>query len=126
MLRVVRPLHIYYWLIRTNRFVAVTCTTSSLSTNSNGKTNSEAPTKIQWSMEWRKIQLDNLENKFSVDALKDGNELQSTWKDMEGRVTKRRPQTLDDTSKTGRSNVRKTEEDVWLQHGLYDGTDKLK
>jgi hypothetical protein len=40
---------------------------------------------------------------------------------MEGRVTRRKPRTLRDTSGlTGRVNIRKTDEDVWLKEGLYN------
>ena len=75
---------------------------------------------------WRKAQLDKIENKFKGKELKARNieseeDLQPMWKEMEGRVTRRKPRTLADTGgKSGRMNIKKTDEDVWLQQGLYD------
>jgi hypothetical protein len=79
--------------------------------------------------EWRKQQLDKIENKFKgkqLEALSIESEedLQSMWKEMEGRVTKRRSRSLADTGgKSGRMNIKKTEEDVWLEEGLYSTGD---
>ena len=40
---------------------------------------------------------------------------------MESRVTKRRSLTLAQRNgAVGRANIRKTDEDVWLEEGLYD------
>jgi hypothetical protein len=74
-------------------------------------------------VEWRKAQLDKLERKFADPKVLVDNEedLQPMWKQMEGRVTRRRPLTVDEMGgKTGRINVRKTDEEMWLQEGLYD------
>lgn len=74
-------------------------------------------------MEWRKKQLDILERKFSEPKVKVENEedLQPMWKEMEGRVTRRRPRTVEEMGgKTGRVNVRNTDEEMWLREGLYD------
>ena len=79
--------------------------------------------------EWRKQQLDKIENKFKGKELKalkieSEEDLQPMWKEMEGRVTRRKPRTLADTGgKSGRMNIKKTDEDVWLQQGLYDTND---
>jgi hypothetical protein len=54
-------------------------------------------------------------------SIKSDEELQPMWKDMESRVTKRRTLTKDQRgSKTGRTNVRPTDEEAWLRAGLYD------
>ena len=51
-------------------------------------------------------------------------ELQPMWKEMESRVARRKPRTLRQTGgRTGRVNIRKTDEEVWLQQGLYDNDD---
>ena len=74
--------------------------------------------------EWRQEQLKRLERKFQEEPtnnIESDEELQPMWKDMESRVTKRRSRTLADTGgKTGRSNIRKTDEEAWLQAGMYD------
>lgn len=95
--------------------------------------------------EWRKHQLDKLEKQFdgnkqaAVAADKNNSEskahvlniandedLQPMWKQMESRVKNRRSYRLGggrpgrENLKVGRRNVRQTEEDVWLQQGLYD------
>mmetsp|Transcript_18217 Transcript_18217/g.21874 ORF Transcript_18217/g.21874 Transcript_18217/m.21874 type:complete len:138 (-) Transcript_18217:56-469(-) len=72
--------------------------------------------------EWRKVQLDKIEKKFQ-DPLQINNyeDVQPMWKEMESRVTKRRTLTLAQRGgKSGRMNIRKTEEEAWLQAGLYD------
>uniref|UniRef100_A0A7R9W6L0 Uncharacterized protein n=1 Tax=Pseudictyota dubia TaxID=2749911 RepID=A0A7R9W6L0_9STRA len=52
-------------------------------------------------------------------------DLQPMWKDMESRVTRRRPLTVEQRGgKVGRRNVRKSDEDMWLQAGLYDDDNK--
>ena len=79
--------------------------------------------------EWRKAQLDKLENKFKgkqteVLDIESEEDLQPMWKEMEGRVTRRKPRTLADTGgKSGRMNIKKTDEDVWLEQGLYQKDD---
>lgn len=76
--------------------------------------------KVIWSMDYRKIQLDHLQDKFQNKKIQDNDQLQDTWKEMESRVTRRKPRTMQDKKKTGRNNIKKTDEDVWLQEGLYD------
>jgi hypothetical protein len=75
-------------------------------------------------MEWRKQQLDKLEQKFSEPSLvvvDNDDDLQPMWKSMESRVTRRRPRTVEEMGgRTGRTNVKKTDEDLWLREGLYD------
>ena len=41
------------------------------------------------------------------------------WQAMERRV-KNRPPPRKEEGKSGRRNIKKTEEDVWLEQGLYD------
>lgn len=91
--------------------------------------------------EWRKQQLDKLEQKLrpaqdmpsgsssdstsppSLEVAAD-EDLQSMWKEMESRVTKRRSRTIAESKgKIGRTNVRRTDEDLWLEQGLYDAND---
>mmetsp|Transcript_22987 Transcript_22987/g.48939 ORF Transcript_22987/g.48939 Transcript_22987/m.48939 type:complete len:176 (-) Transcript_22987:259-786(-) len=80
--------------------------------------------------EWRKQQLEIIENKFKgkqleAMSIESEEELQPMWKEMEGRVTRRKLRTLADTGgKSGRMNIKKTDEDVWLQEGLYSTKDE--
>ncbi len=74
-------------------------------------------------VEWRKMQLDKLERKFNQPStsVEKEEDLQPMWKEMESRVTRRKPRTVQQNGgKTGRTNVRKTDEEVWLREGLYD------
>lgn len=95
-----------------------------LFSSSSGNKNYQAKAKT---VEWRKQQLDKLEQKFEENTptiVTNDEDLQPMWKQMESRVRGRRPRTLADTKGlTGRQNVRKTDEDVWLREGLYDGGD---
>jgi hypothetical protein len=77
---------------------------------------------------WRKKQLEKLEKKFTEPSeIESDEELQPEWSAMESRVTNRRSRTLKETGgKSGRINVRKTDEDIWLQEGLYDDEVKKK
>lgn len=60
---------------------------------------------------------------LTIDEYED---VQPMWKNMESRVTKRRSLTLDQRGGvSGRRNVRKSEEDMWLEAGVYD-SDKSK
>jgi hypothetical protein len=73
--------------------------------------------------EWRKKQLDDLERKWDAKPLDiaSDEDLQPMWKNMESRVKSRRPRTLEETGgKTGRRNIKRTDEEMWLQEGLYD------
>ena len=55
---------------------------------------------------------------LSIESYED---VQPMWKEMESRVTKRRSLTLEDRKGvSGRRNVRKSDEDVWLSAGVYD------
>ena len=86
------------------------------------------------SKEWRKVQLEKLENRLAEPPLssqawsspphatiESDDELQQTWRDLESRIRNRRPLTLQDRrGVSGRSNIRRTDEDVWLEVGLYD------
>jgi hypothetical protein len=84
--------------------------------------NADSPPPSSSAVEWRKKQLDLLERKFTdPQTIENEDDLQPTWKAMESRVTKRRPLTTDQRAgKTGRMNIRRTEEDIWLEVGLYD------
>ncbi|OEU21117.1 hypothetical protein FRACYDRAFT_267867 [Fragilariopsis cylindrus CCMP1102] len=84
---------------------------------------SSSPKKIP---HWRKQQLTKIENKFNNTedtplTIENEEDLQPMWKEMEGRVTKRKSRTLEDTKgKTERMNIKKTEEEAWLQQGVYE------
>ena len=88
----------------------------------------ETPPVTSTATEWRKKQLDKLEKKFTEPLKIDSDEdLQPMWKEMESRVTKRKPRTLRETGgKSGRINIRKTDEEIWLREGLYDDDSKQK
>ena len=51
-------------------------------------------------------------------------EIQPMWKDMESRVVRRRSMSISEAlqkgKKSGRGNVGKTDEEVWLKAGMYD------
>ena len=52
-------------------------------------------------------------------------DVQPMWKEMESRVTRRRSLTIEQRDGvSGRRNVRKSDEDVWLEAGVYDGGGK--
>lgn len=74
---------------------------------------------------WRKEQLDKLQRKFAEPAkvIQGDDDLQPMWQAMERRVKNRLPSK---GGKGGRTNVRKTDEDVWLEQGLYDHLDDQK
>lgn len=80
------------------------------------------------STEWRKQQLNNLERKFetfdettSTPVIETSSELQSMWRALESRVTRRRSLTTEERKGVvGRRNIKRTDEDVWLEEGLYD------
>lgn len=76
------------------------------------------------SSSWNKKQIDRIESKFkdkTEGKINNDEDLQQMWREMESRVVKRRPRTLRDTKgKTGRTNVRKTDEEMWLREGLYE------
>uniref|UniRef100_A0A7S2IA71 Uncharacterized protein n=1 Tax=Helicotheca tamesis TaxID=374047 RepID=A0A7S2IA71_9STRA len=103
------------------------------------------------SSKWRKDQIDKIENKFQpneetgdddadetsnrdmtternndndLNIISSDDELQPMWRDMESRVLKRRTYTIAESGgKVGRRNIRKTEEDVWLEAGMYRESD---
>jgi hypothetical protein len=92
-------------------------------TSSADKDNDNALESTAAAGAWRKQQLNKLEKKFAEPAIevKDEEDLQPTWKAMESRVTRRQSRTKAEMGgKTGRSNVRSTDEEMWLQGGLYD------
>ena len=73
--------------------------------------------------EWRQRQLQKIKDKFDppLEIVETEDDLQSMWRAMEGRVTKKRPRTVEETGgKTGRANIKKTDEEIWLREGLYD------
>lgn len=75
-------------------------------------------------MEWRKKQLNKLESKFQEDSvltIESEEDLQPMWKAMESRVKNRAPRTREENGgKSGRVNIKRTDEEMWLQEGLYD------
>jgi hypothetical protein len=95
--------------------------------------------------EWRKVKLDQLENRFAPSSpsgslatsspassssapsrtIDSDDDLQQSWRDLESRIRGRRPLSLEDRGGvSGRRNVRRTDEDVWLEEGLYAGNDR--
>mmetsp|Transcript_4968 Transcript_4968/g.6744 ORF Transcript_4968/g.6744 Transcript_4968/m.6744 type:complete len:146 (-) Transcript_4968:1291-1728(-) len=89
---------------------------------------------------WRKDELHAIQEKFGtngtngpngdggIEVVKSDEELQSHWKDMESRVTRRRrPLTVAEAAEKGkpigRRNVRQTDEEAWLEAGLYSRND---
>ena len=94
--------------------------------------NDPASSSLAASMAWRRSQIDKLEEKFATDdkdrdgtddsvKIESDEELQPMWRDMESRVTKRRSLTAAQRKgKVGRRNIRKSDEDMWLESGLYD------
>ncbi|KAL7580140.1 hypothetical protein ACA910_012897 [Epithemia clementina (nom. ined.)] len=106
--------------------------------SSNGGDDSAPSNSKKWSIdvEWRKVQLDRLEGKFSSKSqpqlqgiyasppeITDDENLQPMWKNMESRVRNRIPRKVSGSEKTGRQNVKKTDEEIWLQEGLYSQND---
>jgi hypothetical protein len=80
-------------------------------------------------VEWRKQQLEKLEKKFTEPSVKieSDEELQPMWKGMESRVSNRRSRTIAEMGgKTGRTNIKNTDEELWLQGGLYDNDEASK
>lgn len=78
-------------------------------------------------MEWRKTQLNKLEKKFTEPSVivENDEDLQPMWREMEGRVSRRRPRTVQEMGgRTGRINVKRTDEEYWLKEGLYSDEDK--
>jgi hypothetical protein len=81
--------------------------------------------------DWRKQQLQTLEQKFhkthnnNVNFVDSDEALQPVWKEMESRVTRRKPRLVqqpggEQRQPTGRINIRQTDEDIWAQEGMYD------
>jgi hypothetical protein len=81
-------------------------------------------------MEWRKKQLNKLENKFQDSetmTIESEEDLQPMWSSMESRVKNRRPRTKEQLGgKSGRRNIKRTDEEMWLQEGLYDHPEEEK
>jgi hypothetical protein len=91
-------------------------------TSNSDKENDSAVASTPAAGAWRKQQLGKLERKFMEPLKIDNDEdLQPMWKSMENRVSNRRLLTKSETGgRTGRSNVRRTDEDLWSQNGMYD------
>lgn len=75
---------------------------------------------------WRRDELNGIAEKFSSGSkdVRSDDELQDMWRQMESRVTKRRsPMTVQEAAVTGkavgRRNIRPTDEEAWLDAGLY-------
>ena len=71
------------------------------------------------------MQLDQLERdfcSFPVQPVEKYGDVQALWREMERRVTNRKPLTKAQRGgRVGRRNVRKvTDEEMWLREGLYD------
>jgi hypothetical protein len=146
-----------FCIVGRQKYLQVQGTTTTLltdyrhfSSSSSSSSSSSRSTRSSSPNEWRKRQLDKLENKFknhdeadrdvdidtdtvqsTTDAttmreVQSEDELQPMWKEMEGRVVRRKPRTIVESGgKTGRMNIRKTDEEVWLQEGLYDDDEEV-
>mmetsp|Transcript_45063 Transcript_45063/g.50515 ORF Transcript_45063/g.50515 Transcript_45063/m.50515 type:complete len:162 (-) Transcript_45063:130-615(-) len=92
---------------------------SSLSSSSKSSSSSSSSSSPK---NWRKQQLEKIENKFDKTlTIENEEDLQPMWKGMESRVIRRKVRTLEDTKgRSGRMNIKKTDEDVWLEEGLYN------
>jgi hypothetical protein len=91
-------------------------------------------------MEWRKKQLDKLENKFPAYPVGDDwlvnerpmtveseEDLQPMWSSMESRVKNRRSRTKEQLGgKSGRRNIKRTDEELRLEAGFYDHPEEEK
>jgi hypothetical protein len=103
---------------------------SSSSADKDGTNHNNALESTAAAGAWRKKQLKKLETKFTgdphtssviVEEVKEEDDLQPEWKAMESRVTKRKSKTKAEMGgKSGRSNIKITDEEMWLQGGLYD------
>jgi hypothetical protein len=71
--------------------------------------------------EWRKVQLDRLRKRFEEPVIEKDDDLQPMWKDMESRVVRRKSLTIEQAGgRIGRKNVRPTDEESWLNAGMYE------
>ncbi len=60
-------------------------------------------------------------------AIDEYEDVQPMWKEMESRVTRRRSLTHEQRGGvSGRRNVRKSDEDMWLEAGVYDTNESKK
>ena len=105
---------------------------SSVLHDSFSSSSSSPSSSLSSSNSWRKAQLEEVENKFSKKADEDNEtrivereeDLQQMWRDMESRVTRRKTLTAEQRGgKVGRRNIRRTDEDTWLDAGLYNKED---
>ncbi len=72
-------------------------------------------------LEWRKVQLDRVRKNFEERRIRNDSDLQPMWKEMESRVLRRRSSKIENAGgRTGRSNIRPTDEESWLKAGMYD------
>ena len=77
--------------------------------------------------EWRQKQLQDLERKWDENPLdvQSEEDLQPMWKDMEKRLRNRRPRSTNESrGLSGRQNVKRTDEEFWLDEGLYNVGEK--
>jgi hypothetical protein len=115
------------------------------------KTTASSKSTASYNMEWRKKQLDLLEQKFhphkaaasaatkflrteeedddedessggsATTRIQHDDDLQPMWKNMESRVKNRRTRSLEESQgRSGRENVKSTDEEEWLRAGLYN------
>ena len=114
-------------------FRQIQCSSQRNSSSSDGKgSSSSLLDSLNSSSNWRKGQLNTITDKFKAGTdpkpepmkITSDDDVQQTWKDMESRVVRRRTMDLSEAKakgkKVGRRNVRKTDEEVWLDAGLYD------
>lgn len=91
---------------------------------------SSLPRRRTLTTSWRKEQLNQLLRKRKTvepaQTIQNEEDLQPMWQAMERRVKNRPPPSPKGNGKSGRTNIKKTEEDVWLEQGLYDHHHSLK
>jgi len=123
MIRKRFPFHRCHELNATAQLCRLRSSTASIITT---RDFSEEGEKRSKAYSWRKDQLGAIEKRFGDDDdqqprdIDNEEDLQSMWKQMESRVVGRRPRgKLGSGMKTGRSNVRSTDEEMWLKEGMY-------
>jgi len=124
------------FLVRQIQSSSSQCNTNSSSEDKGSPTS--VLNSLEASSKWRKGQLTKITEKFASSAdsktssskppepmeITSDDEIQPMWKDMESRVVRRRSivisEALQKGKKVGRRNVRKTDEEAWLNAGLYE------
>jgi hypothetical protein len=120
--------------------VRTVVSTGDISRGFSSKEGGGSSSSFSAGMEWRKKQLDKLENKFpsypvgddwlvndSPLTIESEEDLQPMWSSMESRVKNRRSRTKEELGgKTGRRNIKRTDEEMRLEAGFYDHPEEEK